>query len=191
MNNKQAFAEHLIEQETFSTELENRYRKELEAMLERDLRPVERISYPIAAVMGFSFLIIFSVVAWKSWGDLPVLATVGFLVGAMFGLAFCVHAIRILLNGHFNVKKDMGLFTGLVWAFMIIMMTLFLVMGQQMENTEKGTQMILVGLVFFVTFGVVGMLQYNIQQAELRTREAILRLEQHVAMLAERLAPRD
>jgi hypothetical protein len=85
----------------------------------------------------------------------------------------------------------MGAFTGLVWAFMIIMMTLFLVMGQQMENTEKGTQMILVGLVFFVTFGVVGMLQYNIQLAELRTREAILRLEQHIAELAERLAPGD
>lgn len=191
MKDKEKLARQLLEMEPLSSELESRYRKELEAMLERKLRPIERISYPIAAVIGIIFMFVFSVAAWKSWGDLPVPASVGFLMGAMFGLAFCVLSIRILLKGNFSIKKDMGAFTGLVWAFMIIMMTLFLVMGQQMENTEKGTQMILVGLVFFVTFGVVGMLQYNIQLAELRTREAILRLEQHIAELAERLAPGD
>lgn len=191
MKEKESFAERLLEQESTSSELEGRYRKELEAMLERNLKPAERVAYPIAAVMGFGFLIIFSVAAWKSWGALPVLASVGFLTGAVFGLAFSLHAIRILLKGRVHIRKDTGFFMGLVWAFMIIMMTLFLVMGQQMENTEKGTQMILVGLVFFVTFGVVGMLQFNIQQAELRTREAILRLELHVATLAERLAPKD
>ncbi len=191
MKDKESFTKRLLEQESTSSELEGRYRKELEAMLERKLKPVERVAYSIAAVMGFGFLIIFSVAAWKSWSSLPVLASVGFLTGAVFGAAFSLHAIRILLKGRFHIRKDSGFFMGLVWAFMIIMMTLFLVMGQQMENTEKGTQMILVGLVFFVTFGVVGMLQFNIQQAELRTREAILRLELHVAALADRLAPKD
>ena len=190
MKNRRSFTEQLLVQEAVSPALEARYRKELESMLERNLKPAERIAYAISTGMGFFFLAIFATAAWKSWGSLPALTSLGFLAGALFGLLFSLFSIRVLRKGRLNLRKDVGRFTGLVWAFMIIMMTLFLVMGQQMENTEKGTQMILVGLVFLITFGVVGMLQYNIQQAELRTREAILRLEQQVAALTEHLAPK-
>ena len=52
--------------------------------------------------------------------------TLGILTGAVFGAAFSLHAIRILLKGRFHIRKDTGFFMGLVWAFMIIMMTFFI-----------------------------------------------------------------
>lgn len=185
------FTERLLAQEKTSSLLEDRYRKDLNTMLDRTLKPVERIVFGIVAVLGLVFIIPSFIVTWKTWGDVPAMASAGVFSGAVFALACGLFGIRVLRKGRLNLRKDMSFFAGLVWIFMVLMMTLFLMLGQQMENADKGTQLILAGLVFFVAFGVVGMLQYNIQQAELRTREAILRLEQQVATLAERLAPRD
>lgn len=187
MKQEDPLGDKLVAQERTSEALERRYNEEIEAMLERGLKPVERIMYPVAIGMGVSFFVCFGVAAWNAWGSLPRLATLSFGVGSVFGLVFSVYAFRVRRRGRLHLKKDLGLFNGLMWGFMVIMMTVFLLLGQQMENTGKGTQMILAGLVFFVMFGVVGMLQYNIQQAELRIRESVLKLELQVAEIAERM----
>lgn len=187
MKQEDPLGDKLVAQERTSEALERRYNEEIEAMLERGLKPVERIMYPVAIGMGVSFFVCFGVAAWNAWGSLPHLATLSFGVGSVFGLVFSVYAFRVRRRGRLHLKKDLGLFNGLMWGFMVIMMTVFLLLGQQMENTGKGTQMILAGLVFFVMFGVVGMLQYNIQQAELRIRESVLKLELQVAEIAERM----
>lgn len=185
--NKLPIAERLLAQESTSAEWELRYRKELEAMTERNLRPCERIAYVFATVLSAVFFVGFAVAAAVSWGHLPALSTLGFAFGSVFGLAFAALSIQVLKRGRFNLKKDTGKITGIVWLFVIAMMTIFLVQGQQMQDTAKGTQMILTGLVFFVTFGVVGMFQYTIQQAELRVRESILKIELQLAELNERI----
>ncbi|MFA6241638.1 MAG: hypothetical protein WC655_11960 [Candidatus Hydrogenedentales bacterium] len=188
--NKQSIAEQLLAQEKPSANWELRYRKEMEAMMERNLKPWERVLYVLVTIMCLSFFVVFGVAAVLSWGDLPLLSTIGFALGSLFGLAFALISIGVMKRGRFNFKRDTGKITGLVWIFMIGMMTIFLVQGQQMKDTGKGTQLILVGLVFFVTFGVVGMLQYNIQQSELRVRESMLKIELQLAELAERLLPK-
>ena len=159
-------------------------------MTERSLKPLEKVLYGFATGMCICFFVGFAVAAVLSWGRLPHLSTLGFALGSVFGLAFAVVTTQVLRRGRFNMKKDTGKITGIVWMFLIAMMTIFLVQGQQMPDTAKGTQMILVGLVFFVTFGVVGMLQYNIQQAELRLRESLLKVEMQIAELSERLLPK-
>lgn len=189
MKQENSLGDKLVAQERTNEALERRYNKEIEAMLERGLKPVERVMYPVAIGMGLFFFVCFGVAAWNAWGRLPHLATLSFGVGSVFGLVFSVYAFRVWRRGRLHLKKDLGLFNGLIWGFMVIMMTVFLMLGQQMEDTEKGTQIILVGLVFFVTFGVVGMLQYNIQQAELRIRESVVKLELQVAELMERFGP--
>jgi len=188
--NTHTIAEQLLAQEKTSADWELRYRKEIQSMMERNLKPVERAIYVLVTVICLGFFVIFGVAAIMSWGDLPLLGTIGFALSSLFGLAFALVTISVMKRGRFNFKKDTGKITGLVWCFMIGMMTLFLVEGQQMKDTGKGTQLILVGLVFFVIFGVVGMLQYNIQQSELRVRESMLKIELQLAELTERLLPK-
>ncbi|GMW03067.1 MAG: hypothetical protein AMXMBFR84_42030 [Candidatus Hydrogenedentota bacterium] len=187
MNHKVALADKLIALDAIDPALEGRYRREVNAMLERTLKPIERVALIAAAVFSFSTTVLFAVVMWRTWGELPAIASAGFAIGSVFGLAFGIISLGIFRKGRFNVGKDMGRYSGAVWIFTILMMTLFLVLGQQMENADKGTQLILVGLVFLVTFGVVGLLQFNIKQSELQIRESILRLEVHLAELTEQI----
>ncbi|MBI2435384.1 MAG: hypothetical protein HYV26_21220 [Candidatus Hydrogenedentes bacterium] len=179
--------EALLAREQLSPALKARHEQEVRKMMVRPLKWYERIAYACGCVLGLSFFGIFSWVGVHASNTLPPLAVAGFFLTALFGLAFAAVAFLVLRAGKLRVLRDEGLFTGLVWMFMVLMMTLFLVLGQEMEDTAKGTQMILIGLVFFVTFGVVGLLQYRIHQTESRVREAVLRVELQVAELAERL----
>ena len=71
---------------------------------------------------------------------------------------------------------------------MVIMMTLFLVQGMAMEDGVKGLKMILYALVFFIMFGIPSLMMMHLNQAELRVRKDILRLELQIAELAEKQA---
>ena len=191
MKRNESIADRLIERELTSTSLEQRYKKEIEAMLERNLKSWERMSYVLGFFIGLLELLFFSYMTWSSWGKVPLISSLGFVSGAVFGLFFCVHTYRVLRKGRLHLKKDTSLMFGAVWIFVVIMMVVFLMVGTQMQDTEKGTQIILIGLVFFVMFGVVFSCQYNIQQASLQIRESVLKVELQLAELARNIETKE
>ena len=63
----------------------------------------------------------------------------------------------------------------------------FLVLAPQFPDHFQATVALFCGLVILVGAGVM-LVNVRVQQAELRTREALLRLEYRIAEMAENLA---
>jgi hypothetical protein len=191
----------LTELETHSPDLEAEYRKKVEAMLEKRLTPVSRAAWIVAALMGVGFFLVFSraAILAHSLPGFPCLGQIGFAVGAVFGLIWAVLGAVVVRRGSlsFSPYKSATLdqfltmspaAAGITWAFTVIMMVIFLMMGTSVTDGIKGTQMILGGVVGLLMFGIPALVIMHIQRSELRVREHLLRLE---LQLAERTEKQD
>ena len=179
------FRERLLEAERPDPRRKEKYRKELEAMLEMRLTGVRKWAWIGAAVMGRFFVVLFGTVAVLSWGKLPILASLSFVLGAVFGLAWAVFALRILRKGVLHLEKDETFAAGLGWGFTVITMTLFMLVGGQLPDRTTGIQMVLSGLVFLV-MAAVFLILARVNRAELNVKEKLLEIEHRLAELAER-----
>ena len=180
----------LLKSERVSPELEARYKQEMQNMIERKLKPYERVAWNLSALMGVGFFVGFGyefLYVMRLEVAFPLWAKATFAAGSLFGLVWAVLGARMVRKGSFHLRKDANLFFGLVWGFVVLLMTCSLLVGSQMPDTAKGNQMILSGLVFLVMFGVTTLLQREITQAELRTREQLLRMETTLTELAEQI----
>src|SRR5689334_448745 len=109
-------------------ELDRRIRE----MTDRDLTRLERISFPVAAVMGFIFFLGFGFAAIMAIrAGLPGIASAMFAVGSVFGLAFAIFMVHVLRKGKLDRKKMPNTYTGLIWAFSIIQFVLFFQLAHQ------------------------------------------------------------
>ena len=116
----------------------------------------------------------------------PLLARLGFVVGAVFGVAFAVLALSIIKRGAVNLKKHPMAAAGLSWAFVVILVTLFMLLGSRAADRIVAVQMVLNGLVFLV-MGALFMVRAWIERTELKTREKLLEIEYQLAEIAEAL----
>ena len=72
----------------------------------------------------------------------------------------------------------------LSWAFAVLLETCFLMLAPAFPDHFQATVALFAGLVILVGAGVM-LVSTNIQQAQLQTQEALLRLEYRLAALAE------
>ncbi|MDP2981975.1 MAG: hypothetical protein Q8O92_01425 [Candidatus Latescibacter sp.] len=183
-NMQDNFRKKLLESEHFNTELREKYNREVHMLFEKKLTAPRKwiMTAMIAVMLGQAALFLYAVIAG---GELPLLARVGFGVGVIFALSFAALLFSIVRKGSFNEKKDSNAGVGMVWVFMIIMITLFMIVAGNMRDQVRGIAMVLNGLVFFNIFGVVGMLQNNINQATLKLQEKLLEIELRLAEMKE------
>jgi hypothetical protein len=165
---------------------QERYRKELQKMLEKKLTGARRWVYIFWAAIGTGFTILFGTLAIIA-RELPVLARVAFAVGAVSGLAWACLAGSIVKRGVFNLKAHPRAMAGLNWGTVVIMMTLFMLIGGKLPDAIKGVQMVVNGLVFLM-MAAVFMIFARINQAELSTREKLLEIELRLAEIAEKMS---
>jgi len=165
---------------------QERYRKELQKMLEKKLTGVRRWSYIFWIVLGIGFTILFGTVAIIA-RELPVLARVGFAVGAVSGLVWACLAGSIVKRGVFDLKAHPKAMAGLSWVTVVIMVTLFMLIGSRIPDAIKGVQMVVNCLVFLM-MAAVFMIFARINQAELNTREKLLEIELRLAEIAEKMS---
>lgn len=180
--NENTFRERLLAVETLSPS--DQYQRELQALLEPKLTPGSKWATVGSLVMGLGFAGLFGTLAIVTARGLPWLAIAVFALGAIFGLAWAGLSAWILHRGTINRRTDPTAATGMVWGFLVVMMTLFLLLAGQLPDPVKGLQMVLNGLVFLV-MGAVFMIANRIEQAELRTKEKLLELEYRLAEMAE------
>lgn len=180
--NENTFRERLLAAETLSPS--EQYQRELQALLEPKLTPGHKWATVGSLVMGLGFAGLFGTLAIVTARKLPWLASASFALGAIFGLAWAGLSAWILHRGTINRRTDPTAMTGMVWGFLVVMMTLFLLLAGQLPDPVKGLQMVLNGLVFLV-MGAVFMIANRIEQAELRTKEKLLELEYRLAEMAE------
>jgi low affinity Fe/Cu permease len=104
----------------------------------------------------------------------------------LFSLSFALLLASVLRRGSYNLKTDSNTMMGITWVFLVIMITLFMIIAGRIPDPARGISMVLNGLVF-LTFGVVFILQNQINQARLKTHEKLLEIELRIVELAEKL----
>ncbi|MFA6472087.1 MAG: hypothetical protein WCU00_08615 [Candidatus Latescibacterota bacterium] len=182
-NTHDNFRNKLLESEHFTPELKEKYNREVHMLFEKKLTAPRKwfMTAIIAVMLGQAAFFLYAVIAFS---ELPFLARAGFGVGILFALSFAGLLFSIVRRGSINIKTDSNMYTGIIWVFMAIMITLFMLLAGNMPDTAKGISMVLNGVVFLI-FGVVFMLQNTINQAQLKTQEKLLEIEFRLAEMKE------
>jgi choline-glycine betaine transporter len=174
---------HTAAHESMTASLRERYEREMDMMLEKRLTAPRRwgIAALIVLLLAQATFFIYAIVTFS---DLPVLAKTGFGVGVLFTLSFVALLTHVLRRGSVNIKTHPSAITNIMWVFLVIMITLFMLLAGQLSDPAKGMSIVLNGLVF-VVFGVVFYLANLINQAQIRTQEKLLEIELRIAELRE------
>jgi hypothetical protein len=182
-NMQDNFRKRLLESEHLNPELKEKYNREVLMLFEKKLSASRKwgMIALIAIMLGQAGFFIYADIAFKG---LPLLAKIGFGVGVLFALSFAVLLFSIIRRGSINIKTDSNWYTGIIWVFLVIMITLFMLLAGNIHDTAKGMSLVLNGLVFLI-FGVVFLLQNNINQASLKLQEKLLEIELHLAEMKE------
>jgi peptidoglycan/LPS O-acetylase OafA/YrhL len=176
--------DELLSLETFSPNLREEYQKELKNMLEKRLRPWQRVWWGWWALLGFGFMVGFGALALLTGPDLAWPGRIIFGFGSLFGAVWMIVCLGIVKKGTLHLRKDPFVLGGITWTFLVVVSVVALVVGGQTEDTAKGVLMIVSILVFLVMSGL--MLTWGrIADSELRFRENFLRLELQLSELAE------
>lgn len=189
MTDKGNLREELLSAERVSEDLKAGYEAKLKNLLERPMKGYERVAWALASIGSICMGGFFGYTALSLPSGFPLLGRLSFIGGVIFCLAWTVLSIVILRRGTARQKWDSNAISGLVWGFLVLMMTVDLLLGTSMSDVARGTQLILSGTVFVIMFGHVLPLN-RINQAELNLREDLLRLQLQIAELARRL-PQD
>jgi hypothetical protein len=175
--------DQLCELQPHNPLLRERYLQEVQAMLEKKL--TWRSKGFLAAVLVGSLAIAVYLASLAVIHDkLPLLARVGLAGGAVFGLAWAFLCGRALHRGTWELRTQPAALAGLAWGLAVLLETCFLVLAPQFPDHFQATVALFSGLVILVGAGVM-MVSVCIQQAELRTQEALLRLEYRIAEMSE------
>lgn len=179
----------LFMQENTTPALREQYEKELKKIMEKELSTPKRIAFIASGILGICFFIGFGIVAFITREELPALATLGFVIGSLFGLGWSIGCYRIVRAGKMDLKKDPAILVGMMWIMLVFMVTIYLMLGNSMENAAQGTRMIASSLVFLI-MGVVFMIQRFVESAQLDIKEHLLKLELQVSELQEKIENR-
>jgi hypothetical protein len=85
-----------------------------------------------------------------------------------------------------NRRTQPTTLNGMMWGFIVIMQTMFLLIAGQNPNSVASVFMVLFGLTFFVG-GVAGLIGHKIEQSELNMKEKMLGIELRLAEMAEKM----
>src|SRR4029078_13362854 len=116
--------------------------------------------------------------------ELPLLARAGLVGGAVFEMAWAFLCGRALRRGTWELRTQPAARAGLAWGLAVLLETCFLVLAPQFPDHFEATLALFCGLVLLIGAGVM-LVCSRVQQAELRTRESLLRLEYRLAEIAE------
>jgi hypothetical protein len=181
--------EQLLAFETETPSLKEKYRKEIQTMLEKELTVFTRIEMYaeiiFGAIMFFGALI--AVVLFAIFDS-----HFSFLMGcimalvSLFGMAGVLHGSWTLYQGKINIKQDRMVEMTTIWSFGGLIFFLFMLNGACTKNPAEGTLIVLNGFpILFIL--VLATLHRFIEKTGLELKEHILRLELHIAELNEKI----
>jgi hypothetical protein len=179
------FRERLLDAEQVTPALKERYHKELQAMLEKQLSGMRRWGWLGSAIMGLGFAVLFGTLAVVAPAEFPWWGRLIFATGALFGIGWVLLGLKVFRRGSLDRKFDSWAASGMGWGFTVLVVTVAMVCAP--ENVV-GVRMILSGLVFLV-MAAAFLIRHVIEQSELKTREKLLEIEYRLAELADRMKP--
>jgi hypothetical protein len=163
--------------------LRERYKKELQAMLEKKLGPWSRLFLAIVMAASVAIAIFLGIVAIIH-DELPLLARGALAGGVVFSLAWAGLIGWTLRRGSMQLRIQPASMAVLCWVFAVMLETCFLVLAPGFPDHFHALLALFCGLVILIGAGVQ-LINTCIQQAALRIGESLLRLEYRLAQLEE------
>jgi len=178
--------EGLIGAEVTTPELERKYREKMQALVERRLTPVQRVTHVFSIALSFALVVFFVVQFVSLRGRETAVGLAGITVGLLFSLGWGALALSALRRGKESLRFDGVVRMQLIWTFTVALLGLMLYVGMDSPDPARGGRLILYGLAFWVAFGIPTFVAQLVRQSELRVREDLLRLELALAQVVER-----
>jgi hypothetical protein len=175
--------DRLCELETYNPLLRERYTQEVQAMFEKKLSLPSKWFLATVAVASLAIAAYLGGLA-LAHAELPPLARAGLAGGVAFGVAWAGLCGRAVRRGTWELRTQPAAMAGLAWGLAVLLETCFLVLAPQFPDHFLATVALFSGLVILVGAGVM-LVTVCIQQAELRTQEALLRIEYRIAEMSE------
>jgi hypothetical protein len=180
------FRDQFLAAEPYDPALRQKYQLEVQAMFERKLTAPHRVVYVITGLLAVAFVVLFSTLAVVAPKGFPPLVRVAFGVGVLFSLGWAVLSYRILRRGSVLLRNDSKTMAAMVWVFMVIMITIFMVVSDRAGDHIWGVKMVVEGLVFFIGAAVF-LINTVVQDAQMRTQEKLLEIEYRLAELSAKV----
>jgi hypothetical protein len=179
------FRERLLRLEQVTPALKERYDKEVQAMLEKQITGIGRWVVLGAIVLNVVFAVLLVTLAIiPPAEEVPLPARIPVAVGALFSVGFAILGVRVLRRGSIDLKSDTSVCIRMVWGFAVLMVIMFMYMSLLAPDRITGLWMMIFGLVVLVV-GAVFLIRHVIEQSGLKTREKLLEIEYRLAELAE------
>ncbi len=173
----------LLGAEPPSAELRQRYAERLRALGERRITGASRVVHAVSLAIALGLVVRFVQLFLQHRADGRPAALAGLALGLAFSAGWGAFCIQLLRRGKEDLRWHGFLRTQLVGVFTFAMAGLMLWAGLETPDPARGNQLILFGLVFWTAIGLPFYVGHFVQQAELRIRQDVLRLE---LALAER-----
>lgn len=183
----QRFREKLISLEPISSELELKFRKEIEKMYIEEISGVKRFGLWAKNLFMLLFGIVFICSAFLNWPiSLPFGGRLLWGLSGVFVLILVALEFRIVLKKKMDLRKDTRTGSLVGSAGMTIMG--FALIAAGLFSRDLGQMAFLFPMAMLVM--IIGMLisiNGQVKQGELNTREKLLEVEYRLAALDERL----
>jgi len=177
----------LVALEQVDPELTAERQRRIIELMERKLRPVERISWLLVGVLGIAFFLGFGFVAVYAPSEFPWWGRAGFVSGSLFGMLFAVLAVSIIRRGKIIRNRHPNAAAGLGWAVVVIQFSLLFMFGQRLPDCNTSTWMMF-GSLGFLVMGAAFLTKNQVEQSALKAEEQFLRLELQLADLTAKVS---
>ena len=181
------FRDRLLDAETPTPAYRERYQQEVNAMLERQLKPLEKVLVMATALFSAGCAAWFLILV-ATHTHLPSIAQGGLLAGALFAALWCFGAVRTVRRGTLRPQADVGAISAWAWCLGVLLATTFFMAAPRLPGNQ-GVLLALSGLCY-VLFGAAFLITARIQQSETNTRLKLLEIELVLAELREQMVAR-
>jgi hypothetical protein len=171
----------LLGAEPASDDLQRAHRERLRALVNRPISTAERIVQAISLAIGLGLVVQFVRLFLQHRAEGRPTALVGLAIGLAFSVGWSVFSVVLLRRRTEDVRWHGFLRTQLVGVFTLALAGLMLWAGLGTSDPARGNQLILFGLVFWVTMGLPFYVGQMVRESTLRVRQDLLRLELAIA----------
>jgi len=182
----ESFRDKLLEIENLNPVLKEKYEREVQAMVEKELTGIRKLQMIGFLVMSLGLGVLFGTLAVIIPKGFPLWGRSMFAIGAVFCMVFVGMYARILKKGSINLKTDNMSMAWTGWGFVVICGTLVLVFSGTLPDKIIGVHM-LVSILFYLVAAGVFLLRAHIQRSEVNTREKLLEIEHRLAEISEKM----
>lgn len=170
------FAESLLAQDDMAKPETDQLRLELQNMMTRQIPRISKVFlYVVSVVLLATGGFIGSLIVTES---LPPLAQVGLALGVGFSIAWAWKTFRLAKAGEIHLKNDNRMIANMVWCFTLATTVLMLMAAGFKEDLSDRKLILITGqALFFLIAAATYLITQRMEQAELTTRERLLRLE--------------